>query len=292
VALRQILVIRQAIMVSRTKAINELRSLIVVAPEHLRASLRGIALDKQPRRIGELDSPPTATIEHRATVLPLRSIAARVQFLRAQTAELDRELGSPVNAHPAGPALLAEPGVGLLVAAHLLVSWSHRGRVRNEAAFASLAGVTPLDASSGQRSRHRLNRGGDRELNRALYTIAITRLRCHPGSRTYEAKRAAQGKTHRGGSAGLALLVSYVQARRPGSGQIAGYPPASLIVTVIAVLMTQGLLIARTWGPPLDSCLRHNRAGSQPCPRRILARWTVAPRSPTQRNKRAWSEHR
>ncbi len=126
-ALRQILVTRQGILVSRTKAINELKSLIVVAPEHLRASLRGIALDKQLRRISELDSPPTATIEHRATVLTLRSIAARVQFLRAQTAELDRELGGLVNAHPAGPALLAEPGVGPVVAAQLLVSWSHRG---------------------------------------------------------------------------------------------------------------------------------------------------------------------
>jgi transposase len=196
-ALRQILVTRQGILVSRTKAINEMKSLIVVAPEHLRASLRGISLDKQLRRIVELDSPPTAATGYRVTVLTLRSIAARVQFLRAQTAELDRELGCLVNAHPAGPALLAEPGIGPVVAAQLLVSWSHRGRVRSEAAFASLAGVAPLEASSGQRSRHRLNRGGDRDLNRALHTIAITRLRCHPESRNYEAKRAAQGKTHR-----------------------------------------------------------------------------------------------
>jgi transposase len=196
-ALRQIVVTRQGILVSRTKAINELKSLIVVAPEHLRADLRGVALHKQLRRIAELASPPAATVEHRITVLALRSIAARVEFLFAQTAELDRELGELVSAHPAGPALLAEPGVGPVVAAQLLVSWSHRGRVRSEAAFASLAGVAPLEASSGQRTRHRLNRGGDRNLNRALHTIAITRLRCHPESRNYEARRAAQGKTHR-----------------------------------------------------------------------------------------------
>ena len=79
----------------------------------------------------------------------------------------------------------------------MLISWSHRGRVRSEAAFASLAGVAPLEASSGQRTRHRLNRGGDRDLNRALHTIAITRMRCHPETRDYEAKRTAQGKTHR-----------------------------------------------------------------------------------------------
>ena len=75
-----------------------------------------------------------------------------------QAAELDVELLVLVPQHPAGPALLAEPGVGPVVAAQLLVSWSHRGRVRNEAAFASLAGVAPLEASSGQRTRHRLNR--------------------------------------------------------------------------------------------------------------------------------------
>ena len=70
-------------------------------------------------------------------------------------------------------------------------------RVRNEAAFAALAGAAPLEASSGQRIRHRLNRGGDRDLNRALHTVAITRMRCHPETRRYEAKRTAQGKTHR-----------------------------------------------------------------------------------------------
>ncbi len=93
--------------------------------------------------------------------------------------------------------MLAEPGVGPVVAAQLLISWSHHGRVRSEAAFASLAGVAPIETSSGQRSRHRLNRGGDRALNRALHTVAITRMRCHPETRAYEIKRTAQGRTHR-----------------------------------------------------------------------------------------------
>jgi transposase len=195
--LRQVLVTRQAVLVSCTKAINELKSLIVVAPEHLRAALRGTPLATQLTRIAALESPAGATLEHRVTVRTLRSIAARIEFLRAQTHDLDAELMGLVTAHPAGPTLLAEPGVGPVVAAQLLVTWSHPGRVRNEAAFASLAGVAPLEASSGQRSRHRLNRGGDRDLNRALHTVAVTRLRCHPESRAYEAKRTAQGKTHR-----------------------------------------------------------------------------------------------
>jgi transposase len=195
--LRQILVTRQAVLVSRTKAINELKSLIVVAPEHLRVGLRGASLPTQLQRIAELRSPTQATVEHRVTVLTLHSIAARIHFLIAQAAELDRELAKLVQAHQAGPVLLREPGVGPVVAAQLLVSWSHRGRVRSGAAFASLAGVAPLEASSGQRTRHRLNRGGDRDLNRALHTVAITRLRCHAESRSYEIKRTALGKTHR-----------------------------------------------------------------------------------------------
>ena len=196
-ALRLVLTTRHAVLVSRTKAINELKSLIVVAPEHLRAGLRGCSLTTQLERIEHLHAPAEATIEHRVTIVTLRSIAARIRFLQQQTDHLDPQLAVLIAQHPAGPILLAEPGVGPVVAAQLLVSWSHRGRVRSEAAFAALAGTAPLEASSGQRVRHRLNRGGDRDLNRALHTVAITRLRCHPETRAYHTKCTAQGKTHR-----------------------------------------------------------------------------------------------
>lgn len=196
-ALRLVLTTRQAVLVSRTKAINELKSLIVVAPEHLRAGLRGCSLATQLDRIEHLHAPAQATVEHRITIVTLHSIAARIRFLRQQTDDLDPQLAALIAAHPAGPILLTEPGVGPVVAAQLLISWSHRGRVRSEAAFAALAGTAPLEASSGQRVRHRLNRGGDRDLNRALHTVAITRTRCHPETRAYHAKCTAQGKTHR-----------------------------------------------------------------------------------------------
>ena len=146
---------------------------------------------------------PTADIDLAALHQPndvehtLQSIAAQVRFLSAQLGELDPQLLELIKQHPAGPALLAEAGVGPVVAAQLLISWSRHGRVRNEAAFASLAGVAPLETSSGQRSQHRLNRGGDRALNRALHTVAITRMRCHPETRAYEIRRSAEGKTHR-----------------------------------------------------------------------------------------------
>jgi len=156
-------------------------------------------------------------------VLTLRSITARIRFLFDQAAELDPELLALIKEHPAGPALLTEPGVGPVVAAQLLVSWSHRGRVRSEAAFAALAGVAPLEASSGQRVRHRLNRGGDRDLNRALHTVAITRMRCHHETREYEARRTAQGKTHRDVRRSLKRALSRRLYRRI---QAATRPPA------------------------------------------------------------------
>ena len=196
-AIRALSATRQGVLVSRTKAINELKSLIVVAPEHLRAVLRGHALAKQLTLIESMTTTATAAVDHRITIVTLQSITARIRFLTGQLKDIDPELASLIAAHPAGPALLAEPGVGPVVAAQMLISWSHSGRCRSEAAFASLAGVAPLEASSGQRSRHRLNRGGDRALNRALHTVAITRMRCHPESRAYETRRTLQGKTHR-----------------------------------------------------------------------------------------------
>ena len=196
-ALRMVFACREGVLVSRTKAINELKSLIVVAPEDLRAQLRGRSLATQLARIEQLQTTSAAPVEHRLSVFSLQSITARVRFLTAQLADLDPQLLELIKQHPAGPALLAETGVGPVAAAQLLISWSHHGRVRNEAAFASLAGVSPLETSSGQHSRHRLNRGGDRALNRALHTVAVTRMRCHPETRTYEARRSSEGKTHR-----------------------------------------------------------------------------------------------
>ena len=196
-ALRMVFACREGVLVSRTKAINELKSLIVVAPEELRAQLRGRSLAVQLARIEQLQIATVAPVEQRLSVFSLQSVAARVRFLYAQLAELDPQLLELIRQHPAGPALLAEAGVGPVVAAQLLISWSHHGRVRNEAAFASLAGVSPLEASSGQRPRHRPNRGGDRALNRALHTVAITRMRYHPETRVYEARRIAEGKSHR-----------------------------------------------------------------------------------------------
>ncbi|MFE2277685.1 transposase [Streptomyces sp. NPDC059454] len=95
------------------------------------------------------------------------------------------------------PELLDLLGVGPITAAQVLVSWSHTGRFRSEAAFTSFAGVSPTPASSGLTNRHRINRSGDRQLNRALHTITLIRMRLDPATKAYVARRVAEGKTSR-----------------------------------------------------------------------------------------------
>ena len=87
--------------------------------------------------------------------------------------------------------------MGPVSAAQAIVSFSHPGRCRSEAAYAALGGTSPIPASSGQIIRHRLNRGGDRALNRAIHAIAIVRMRDCPRTRAYLARRTAEGKTRR-----------------------------------------------------------------------------------------------
>jgi hypothetical protein len=109
--------------------------------------------------------------------------------------------------------LLEQPGVGPIIAATLLCAWSHLGRVRSEAAFAMLAGVAPIPANSGQTTnRFRLNRYGDRQLNRALHTVVISRLRHDKNAQVYSERRTAEGKTPPGDQKVLEryVAVSYV----------------------------------------------------------------------------------
>ena len=126
-------------------------------------------------------------------MLALRSLARRIEAATEEANELERE----IIGHVLVPELLHEPGVGPIVAAQLIVSSSHRDRVCSEAAFARLAGVAPLPASSGQTIRHRLSRGGDRQLNRALHTVVLHRRQHDDATRSYIARRVAEGKTTR-----------------------------------------------------------------------------------------------
>jgi transposase len=168
---------------------------LVTAPERLREELRELPLGRLLDRCGRLRRPGRASADELATRLVLRSLARRIEAASAEAAELEGEILAHVRA--LAPRLLDEPGVGPIVAAQLLVAWSHRGRLRSEACFARLAGVAPLPASSGQTVRHRLSRGGDRQLNRALHTIVLHRRQHDPATRDYIARRVAEGKSHR-----------------------------------------------------------------------------------------------
>ena len=193
-ALRLLLVARRSAVDVRREALSQLRAVIVTAPERLRQELRALPVGRLLERCSRLRR-TSAGADEIATRLVLRSLARRIHAATIEAAELEREILIHVRA--LAPTLLDEPGVGPIVAAQLLVAWSHPGRLRSEAAFARLAGVAPVPASSGQTTRHRLSRGGDRQLNRALHTIVLHRRQHDPATKDYIAKRIAEGKTRR-----------------------------------------------------------------------------------------------
>jgi len=174
---------------------RHLKALLVTAPEPLRAGLRDGTWLRQARACAALSAQPSDPVEYRATVRALRVTAERALAAHHEAIQLAKELGTLARA--VAPALLAQPGIGPITAAQVLISWSHPGRLRSEAAFAMLAGAAPIEASSGQVVRHRLNRGGDRQLNRALHTVVMLRERYHQPTKRYVARRTAEGKSRR-----------------------------------------------------------------------------------------------
>jgi transposase len=193
-ALRLLLIARRGAVDVRREALTQLRAVIVTAPDPLREQLRRLSLGKLLDRCARLRR-TTAATDELAVRLVLRSLARRVQAATSEADLLEREILAQVRA--LAPALLDEPGIGPIVAAQLIVSWSHPGRLRSEACFARLAGVAPIPASSGQMTRHRLSRGGDRQLNRALHTIILHRRQHDPTTRDYIARRVSEGKSTR-----------------------------------------------------------------------------------------------
>lgn len=192
-ALRLLHVCRRHYSDARTATVNLLKSLILTADDDLRDQVRALNTDQQVKRLRVLTPPAAADTLTRTRYERLTALAAEIAALDEKLAENLRELRKLVAAMC--PALLEQPGVGPVGAAVALTAWSHKGRLRNEAAFASLAGVNPIPASSGRTVRHRLNRGGDRTLNCAIHTIAMHRRRCHQPTRDYVERRTKEGRT-------------------------------------------------------------------------------------------------
>ena len=194
-ALRILLVARQEMTTTNTGQTNRLRALLLAGGDTDRDLARGRLTTARLLTLARRRQPLNATREQAVRHGEIRRLATSLRQNQQTLRDNKAQLTAIVD--DLAPTLIARPGLGPVTAAQILLSWSHPGRVRDEAAFAMLAGTCPLPASSGQTVRHRLNRGGDRALNRAIHTIALTRWRCDPRTHTYIAHRRAQGKSDR-----------------------------------------------------------------------------------------------
>ena len=190
-AMRAICMARRSAVKAKTQAINQIRALLVTAPEPIRAKLWESKPDRCAARCARLQSlgstPLLTSLGH-----TLRLLAKRWMSLAQELRELDAALADLTKR--AGQRLLAQFGVGPQTAATLLITaGDNPERLRSEAALAALCGASPLEASSGKTNRHRLNRGGDRAANNALWTISLVRMRSEPRTRAYVARRTTEG---------------------------------------------------------------------------------------------------
>ena len=179
---------------------RQLFSAVLTAPEPVRARLRGLKAKALITKALLALRPNAAwagvDVETATVVTCLQIWARRIQTLTAEAEIHEREIRTLVRSWR--PELLEEPGIGPIVAATVLCAWGYAGRIHSEAAFAKLAGTSPVEANSGQiNTRHRLNRYGDRRLNCALHTVVITRQRRDPATRAYTERRTTNGKNPR-----------------------------------------------------------------------------------------------
>ncbi len=192
-ALRVLIASRDMMTTERTSAVNALTALLRSAPLGMDARRK---LSKT--QIAEVGRWRSRTEDIAIAIARSEAVrlATRIAALDAEIAANTEKLTELVKQSPAR-GLLEKTGVGSITAAVIMTAWSHDGRLRDEAAFASLAGVNPIPASSGNTVRHRLNRGGDRRLNRALHMAVITRMTHDPDTRAYAERRRAEGRTPR-----------------------------------------------------------------------------------------------
>ena len=194
-ALRILLCARQELTTTSTAQTNRLKALLRDGDDADRQLARGTMSATTLSTLATCRQPQDATraqavrhAEIRRLAVALREAARALMANRAELAVIVNDLA---------PGLTDRHGIGPVSAAQAIVSFSHAGRCRNDAAFAKLAGTSPLEASSGHTTRHRLNRGGDRALNSAIHTIARTRMRSDPATRAYVVRRIAEGKSKR-----------------------------------------------------------------------------------------------
>ncbi len=181
-----LLAARRSAINASTEAQLQVFSLVIAAPEPIRARFRGQKLAAMLNTAANLRCTPPGTPRRPATVVALRTLARRAHAMLKEARELQKAILAIIRSWR--PDLLEEFGVGPIVAATVLCAWSHPGRIHSEAAFAMLAGVAPIPANSGQvTTRSRLNRYGDRQLNNALHTVVQSRIQYQQATRDYVA---------------------------------------------------------------------------------------------------------
>ena len=191
--MRVLLVARRSARSQRIQTLNQLRHLVLCGPEPIRIRFKdryktGLVSEAAAMRPHNGSDPVTFT-----TNVVIRNLARRIQHLNTEMASIDHMLSGLVAA--TAPSLLELHGVGLDSAATLLVTaGDNPDRLRSEGSWAHLCGVAPLPASTGKTPRHRLNRGGDRQANAALYRIVLTRMSNHPETRRYVTRRRNEGR--------------------------------------------------------------------------------------------------
>ena len=195
-AIRTLRVARRSAVKARTVAANQIDAVVVTAPEPVKDRLRALNTARTVEACARMRPGTDGDLVRAAAKRALRSLARRHQALTAEIKHLDAELRRLCER--ANPALLGACGVGAETAAALLVAaGDNPERLRSEASFAALCGTSPIEASSGRTVRHRLNRGGNRQANNALWRIAMVRLRVDERSIAYAARLTAEGKTRR-----------------------------------------------------------------------------------------------
>jgi transposase len=192
-ALRILLGARRELATVRTRQINRLRALLLGGDDADRALARGVLTDSRLNAICRRRGRREETVEQAVRRSEARRLAIAIRDAGRQLKQNKEQLTELVD--QLAPRLRLKVGVGPVSAAQALVSWSHPSRCRNDAAFAALAGASPIPASSGRVVRHRYNRGGDRNLNGALHDITLTRWRICPRTHAYIARRRAEGKS-------------------------------------------------------------------------------------------------
>lgn len=194
-AIRFLTVARRSAVKARTAAQVQIKTLLITAPEPLRHRFQPLGDKELISGLSRL-RPSGTDLLGGAIAAALRSLAQRHKQLTEEITELEARLETIVER--AAPALLATKGVGVVTAAQLLVTaGDNPDRLRNEAAFAALCGASPIPASSGKTTRHRLNRGGDRQANAALHRIALVRMSCDQRTKDYVARKRAEGHSNK-----------------------------------------------------------------------------------------------